>query len=307
MITVELLSSDAGLERRIASILRDGERMVWRRHSSALTRSFDEHGTLTVCDCRDRARTAVDGEIARVRAAIGPHARLIGIVRGPIASSVELVATIGDRAVDVLIDDTESLGDLVRAHLSDQSRTAAAVVALAALERHLPPPVLAIARAIFAAGIDSGSVKQVAARAGEHRGTAARRLNRKSDFTAQETVQLAKATVAVVLLRRTHFSVNEIRRCLGYSKAQYVDGVIHRVFGLSVAEARRDVPAAEIFQWLGDRLAGAHKASLATRADAASRRKARKQDQRTPRQDTWGGARGGGGEPADSTPPPDAS
>ena len=160
---------------------------------------------------------------------------------------------IGDRVTDLLVDETDLLFDYVRAHLSDHSRTAAAVLAFAALSNHLSPPDLAIARAALSAGVDHCSVKHIAALAGQHRSSPTRRLHKESDYTVNDITQLARPTVAVVLKRRTRLTIDEIRRCLGYSKPKYVDMLIRRVFGQTISDIVHDDTTEDIVPWPSDR------------------------------------------------------
>jgi AraC-like DNA-binding protein len=118
--------------------------------------------------------------------------------------------------------------------VNDATGSAAAALALAAVERYVPRGAETIPRIVLGGGLSSSSVKELGVRLHRNRTSIERSMRRASAPAPSAMLDLAKAAYAVALLRSTQLSLEEIAQATRFSRASVLRACVRRVFALDI-------------------------------------------------------------------------
>jgi len=246
-----IYSSDARLIERIRAELRDSERLL------ALEPDQDRGlanvgGDIAAVVIDNRfAPASSDADIAKyIQHQTEAQIPRIEIVAPLQPHDVEVVGYAGSKATVVRIADSEGIGALIRAIANDPTGSEAAAVALAAIERYVTEPARAIPRLVLGGGGTPSSVKELETVLHRDRTSIERSLRRASSLVPSAALDLAKATRAVALLRRTKLSLLATARAVRFSRGSVLEDCVQRVFARRLAELRSASPDMDINDYL---------------------------------------------------------
>lgn len=280
MNTILLVTSDLRVEQRFKEALRFDERLQTQKTTADLPRIFDNDRYLTVLDHRETNVAQLHAEIAQVRGVVGPSVGIIVLSGGPHVGPFEIIATIGNRAREVILGDLATAPFLVRAELNDPSRSGAPMIALHALTSYLPSGAHIVPCEILGSGLRYSLAKQLAVLWEEDPGTIRRHLDGLG-YDTHELAQLSIASLAVVLLRTTSLPINKTAKLAGYSRTSKFDTFLVRVLGMSAAMIRDDAGPASPEEWLRIHLPAAHAAATERRKETEARKRETRRRKRT--------------------------
>ena len=242
MKSMLLVSADQELRARIQRAFAGEERLILWRTGSTLPQKTDASGPWIVVDCRTKDGNAVIAEFASIRDYLGEHVRCAAIVSGLTRVNIEVIASIGSRPMELILADSDSVADMLRALLNDSTETTAAAIALALLLKHLPDRTHEIVRCVLGSGLQASSVKEVAAAKHQDRSELGRGLRETCGWTATELVDLAKASYVAVLLHEQSLPLSAVVKAARFRERRWLDALLERVFHLTAAglRARRD-------------------------------------------------------------------
>jgi len=254
MNSILLVSSDEEFRGRLQRALRDDERLVRWRLGDALPLATPTSNQWVVVDCRAIDSATLAAQLTRIRAHGGEGVRYAAIVSGLAHSGIEVIATIGDRATELIIADSDSAADLIRAVLNDSTQTTAAAIALSVLLKHLPYATHEIVRCVLASGLHASSVKEVAAILHHDRSELGRGLRDLTGWTATELVDLAKASYVALLLRGSSLPFPAVVEAARFDERRWLDALLRRVFGVTASVLRAAPGDPDPSVWLDRRL-----------------------------------------------------
>jgi hypothetical protein len=254
MHSILLVSSDEEFRGRVQRALRRDERLVRWRLADALPPTTPNSNQWVVVDCRAYDSDAVAAELTRIRARAGEGMRCAVVVAGLAHSDIEVIATIGNRATELILADSDSAADLITAVLNDSTQTTAAAIALSVLLRHLPKAAHEIIRCVLASGLQASSVKEVAATLHHDRSKLGRGLRDSTGWTAKELVDLAKASYVAVLLRGSCLPFPAVVEVARFDERRWLDALLKRVFGITASALRAAPGDPDPSVWLDRRL-----------------------------------------------------
>jgi hypothetical protein len=255
MHSVLLVSSDQELANKLRHVIGSDDRFVHWRSDSGLPYAVSSSEQWVVVDCRAHRPDQIVGTLAALRARVGERARYAALVTDLDSAGIEVVATIGGLATEILLAYTDSVADLLRAMLNDPTQTVAAAIALSALLEYLPEPTHEIVGCVLATGLQASSVKEVAAALRSDRSEIGRGLRESVGWTAKELVDLAKASFAAVLLRASALPVASVAEAARFEETRWLNALLVRTFELTATAIRVDDDTAEPGVWLERRLA----------------------------------------------------
>jgi hypothetical protein len=249
-----LISSDPKFRLQIQRALAEEDRVIRWHAGSFSPRDKVASNQWVVLDCRDKAGDAVVAELASIRDYVGPNSRCVVVTSGPLRAYVELIASIGSRATEVTLADSDSVADVLRALFNDSTETIAAAIALSSLLKYLPTAAHDIARCVLAGGLQASSVKEVASAMQRDRSELGRGLRTACGWTATELVDLAKASYAAALLCQPSVHMQAVVTATRFGERRWLDALLRRVFGATARVLRAEYDDSEPGAWLDELL-----------------------------------------------------
>lgn len=250
MTTIVVVTSDDGLHMRLTRALRTCGEIARREPGDVLPRSLDGSASLLVLDGRAQERASILADLSCYRLDVSPQARSVAIATRSGATGIEVVKTLGYEAMEAIFPEIESVEDMIRAHVSDPTRSAAAAIALEQLVRTLPEPTHETVRVVLGDAFRVSSVKQLATHHDMDRTSIGRALHRQTDWTLNEVIHAAKASYAVMVLRETALTHAAVAKAVGFDKHGSLDDLLQRVFKMSAHEIQNKDRSQSARAWL---------------------------------------------------------
>ena len=268
MNTIVVVTPDLDLHGRIARALANDSEITRLAWGDPLPRYPAGTAPFIVLDVRGRERTAI-ADLAGYCCDAGPHARCVAVARVADANRIRIVTALGHEVVAAIFPDVEAVEHVIRTHLSDPSRSAAAAVAHEVVVRLLPRSTHEILRVVFGTAFRVSLVKQLAAKSDVDRTSIAKALRRVSDWTPKGVMNVAKASYSVILLRQTMLSQLAIAKTLGFEKQESLGALLERTFKLPAIRVRDSERSLSAGDWLERELATFlyHRGSSGNRLD----------------------------------------
>ena len=183
MNTILVVTSDDGLFGRIArAFVNDGE-ITRLARGDALPRSPDRRAPFIVVDVRAHERAAVLEELPHYQSGAGPPARCVAIAQARDAARIGIITARGHEVIAAVFPDIDPLEHLLRAHLNDSSRSAAAAIACDVALRLLPRATHETLGVVFGGAFRVSLVKQLAIHHNADRTSIGKALRKVSDWT----------------------------------------------------------------------------------------------------------------------------
>lgn len=237
MNTILVVTFDDELSGRVSRALaRDGE-ITRLMPGDSLPPSRGESAPFVVLDVRDRLRIDALADLSRYRVVGGIRARCVAIAASD-RRSIDVVTTLGDEVVSLVLADAENLESVIRAHVNDQSRSAAAATACDVALELLPTATHETIRVLLGGGFRVSSVKQLAAHYGTDRTSLGKALRKVTDWTSKDIIDAAKASYAAMLLRQTALAPHAIANAVAFGKPESLDCLLKRTFELAACDVR---------------------------------------------------------------------
>jgi hypothetical protein len=237
-MTLLVVTLDDELHRRIAAALAHDGEITRIAPGETLPEAFRANVQFIIHDVRALERADALADVARYRAESGSRARCVAIARATDGASVDIMTTFADEVVTLVLADDEGLGELIRAHLNDPSRSAAAVTACDVALRLLPTATHETLRVVLGGGIRVSSVKQLAAHHHADRTSIGKALRKVTDWTSKDIIDTARASYAAMLLRQTTLTPQAIAIAIAFGKAESLDDLLEKTFELPARRIR---------------------------------------------------------------------
>ncbi len=206
------------------------------------------------CDLRAADSKGVRDEFFRLHAAIGEERRLIVAASRGAGPALQIHSRLAGSVTGLILWDCESVADIVRAELNDQSHCAAMSLALTILLARMPARTHPILREVLGSGLRNCYVKQVAATAGNDRGTPNRQAKIGAGFTATMVARLARACAAGVMLRSSSLPLVRVAQLSGYDRLDSLHNLLMGAFNQNARQIRGSGGDADPAVWLTEKL-----------------------------------------------------
>jgi hypothetical protein len=245
-----LMTSDDGLHARLSSTFGADDVLMRCEPGSIPPRSVAGDLSMAILDCGSLPPDTVRASLNEFRRDMGNAIRCVAIARTSNAPKIQIVTTDHQEVVEAIFPGVDSVADLLRAHLNDTTRTAAAAVVLELLEELLPVPTHEILCIVFGSAFGVSSVKQLEAYFDEDRTTFAKRLRKLTHWTPDRIIEIAQASHAVMLLRDLRLHPKAVSAIVKYSRKGPLDDLLERKFGMKAFEIQNDAHSEPALAWL---------------------------------------------------------
>ena len=253
--TILLLTSDEEFRRCVVRGFRDDDLRVLTPNAKKAATLDVGIDTVIVLDCRQVE--SADVYLAQLRVMATGRCRCIAIAGAGDVAKVRALTFEQCEVVDVIIPATESVADVIRAHVNDPTRSQAAAVTLELLLRLMPAPTHHICKTVVGSGFRVGTVKRLAARERCDPSGAGKKLKADSNWTQLDVIELAKASYAAILIADADVSASAATEAIGYAKESSLHGLLERVFATSVDELADVARRSALHEWLEQQIAAA--------------------------------------------------